>query len=648
MAVTYSSRHVADEEARAEVDVLTSRLDKTAALTKKIQASLTRLETSGKSVQEAIGPIHGTTQRLQVMGRNIDNVLAAIDKIRQPSDIRNNEESIIRGGVEAAGLQSYLASMSRSSKALREMRERNMKSNEVARQDLVRLLQVGNEQLKQVFTRTLQEDAAPIEPLNYILKPRPFPALNQERTRKLKLVNDAVVSAHRQSATAAQANDIPTAALYASVRGTYIHSSLTTLAQACLTTAKKKAGGNDAPYKAGTNGIGSYAKALEGIYYAEWENITAVFGREDWSRVFVATTQKSMDELVRTFRELNVHIKTHLPTDCYLAYETMEIMSGLSIRVDERIHELKSTFGSALKPIRDTARSSLADLLQKTKEDVSAIQVLPSDAGAVPVTADTMTRLQTMVDFLRPISSIMLSLGDGNWKTPSQAGSSETIPSLASFDINADGRDIFGHYAMDTIEALLSELHRRGQHLLKSKQLQGVFLANNLAIVTRMIHSSELAPLLQRRMAVLDTWRKKSTQLYMDAWLETSRILMDVVHTSAKTGKPSPSVSRPMSGTPGTSTDSSAIVKALSSKERDTIKEKFKSFNATFEELVAKHKGLSMEREVREMFGREVQGLVEPLYGRFWERYHEIDRGRGKYIRWGRKEVGEICAGLAG
>jgi exocyst complex protein 7 len=68
MAISLGSRHAADEEARAEVEVLNSRLEKTSQLTKKIQASLARLETSGKSVQDAVGPLYGNTQKLQTIG----------------------------------------------------------------------------------------------------------------------------------------------------------------------------------------------------------------------------------------------------------------------------------------------------------------------------------------------------------------------------------------------------------------------------------------------------------------------------------------------------------------------------------------------------------------------------------------------------
>lgn len=65
-----TSRHAADEEARAEVDVLNSRLEKTAQLTKKIQASLGRLEATGRSVREVSGPLNGETQKLQLLGNS--------------------------------------------------------------------------------------------------------------------------------------------------------------------------------------------------------------------------------------------------------------------------------------------------------------------------------------------------------------------------------------------------------------------------------------------------------------------------------------------------------------------------------------------------------------------------------------------------
>lgn len=60
----------ADEEERAEVEVLKSRLEKTRQLNRKIQGSLLRLESNGKTMEDAIGPIYKTTQRLQIIGNS--------------------------------------------------------------------------------------------------------------------------------------------------------------------------------------------------------------------------------------------------------------------------------------------------------------------------------------------------------------------------------------------------------------------------------------------------------------------------------------------------------------------------------------------------------------------------------------------------
>lgn len=63
-------RKAAFAEESAEVEVLYANLDKLQALTKKIQGSLNRLESSGKSVQEAVAPILSNTQKLQITNRS--------------------------------------------------------------------------------------------------------------------------------------------------------------------------------------------------------------------------------------------------------------------------------------------------------------------------------------------------------------------------------------------------------------------------------------------------------------------------------------------------------------------------------------------------------------------------------------------------
>lgn len=557
--------------------------------------------------------------------------MTAIERLRQPADSKNDEEQIIRVGPDKAGLSNYLASIKRLTKCLAEMQASNLRANQQTMADLARLIKSGNTQLENHFDKLLRgETPRSVEPLHFITKDKPFPVISQDKIARLGLVHSYVASSQQQTG-----QESPVAKIYAEVRGPYLSSTLANLAAASVNTAKKK--NPDAIYRAGTNGIGTYAQSMEGLFLAEYDNICSIFKREDWGSIFQSTCQGALTELARTLRELNAHIKAHLTTDCYLAYEVTEIMSALAGKLDTRTGELKGSLAAALKPVRETAKSSLAELLEDTRRKISILQILPSDGAPTPIVAETIQRLQTMVEFLRPISSIMISLGDGGWKASaaSNARSTDVIPSLASFDIGADGRDIFAHYCLDTIELLLSTLDQKSRMLLKGKAVCGVFMANNVVIIQRMISTSDLAPLLESRVDVLEQWRKKATAAYTDICKDLSVHLFDTIHTNRS--------HRPTSGP----VDSASIIKSLGSKDKDKIKEKFTQFNSTFDEMVSRHKSYSMEREVRAMFGEDIRQKLQPLYDRFWDRYHEIDKGKGKYVKYDKSSIAAVFMSLA-
>ncbi|KAK5175570.1 exocyst complex component exo70 [Saxophila tyrrhenica] len=601
-------------EEAAEVEVLYANLEKLKSLSKKIQGSMSRLEVSGRTVQDAIGPVYGNTQRLQVMNTNVDRVLEAIERAREPLDMTKREEH-------------------RTNQALRELKATNLRSNQQAISELSSLLSVGTQSLEDVFRDLCRRDSQPIEPLGYIMKSAEFPRLAQQKTAQLRTINAQI---HNYTSQVSPGELAPSAKVYAQERGQHITLSLSNLAQASLSTARKVAGQDtNAIYKQGSNGIGTYAGGMQGMYTAEYDNICQIFSREEWGQVLITTCQGSLAVFGNTLRDLDAHIKSNLITDCYLAYEIIEVVSNTSFRLEDRTGELKQAMSEALRPVRETAKSSLSSLLSDIRSRIQQISSLPIDGSAVPITSEVMQRLQTMTSYLPPLTSIMRSLGDGGWSAPNNSTSTSSIPTIKSFDVGADGKQLFSHYSTDTIETLLSNLESRAKSLLRGKSVQGVFLANNIALIERMIRSSELQPLLGSTPK-LEAWRKKSSQLYTDAWKETSTLLLDVINT--KNARP-PSM--------GQGVNSADVLKALNSKEKDAIKEKFRNFNVSFDELVAKHKSYKMEPEVRRMLGREVQNFIEPLYTRFWERYHEVDKGKGKYVKYDKGQLSSILASLA-
>ncbi|KAJ5780188.1 hypothetical protein N7457_005348 [Penicillium paradoxum] len=624
-----TSRNTAYAEESAEVEVLYANLEKLNRLTKKIQGSMVRLETGGKVVKEAIGPIYSNTQSLQITNSNIDKVNDAIDRLRQPLDAKNREDGIIRAGPQSSGLTQYLSAMKRVEKALVDLNTTNLRSNQNAIADFNSLLNTGSAKLQDMLRAELNQHATPIEPLHYLTKDLPFPSLPAETISHLAPLCSVVGSAAIHGSQRGK-GDNPALKVYAEVRGPYITASLENLAIASLNTVKRRVA--DGPYKQGTNGIGIYSNALEAFITTEHAIIVQMFTGDQQGLALQATFLPAMGEYSKTLRELNQYIKANLMTDCFLAFEIIEIVTAMSYRIDSKAAEMKSLLIEALRPVRETAKSSLSELLEETKRKAATIP-LPPDGGSVPLVEEVMSSLATLTGYSGPLASILTSLGDGNWRAKSNAASS------APLDVNPDSGTLLSHFILDMIEALMTSLEARGRTFHRSKAALGVFLSNVFFVVDRSIRQNpELARYLGSpdSIARIDTFRKRATSTYLDAWKETSQYLLDVQYTSR-------GAQRNSSG----NVDSSAIVKSLSSKDKDAIKDKFKSFNASFDEMVARHKTLHMEREVRTVLTRELQAVLEPLYARFYDRYVEIDKGRGKYIKYDKASLSVQLAQLS-
>ncbi|KAJ5646016.1 hypothetical protein N7490_002388 [Penicillium lividum] len=623
-------RNTAYAEESAEVEVLYANLEKLNRLTKKIQGSMVRLETSGKVVKEAIGPIYSNTQSLQITNSNIDKVNDAIDRLRQPLDAKSREEGIIRAGPQSSGLSHYLAAMKRVEKALVDLNTTNLRSNQKAIADFNSLLSTGSSQLQEMLRSELKQHATSIEPLHYLTKELPFPTIPEETLSQLAPLCAAITSASTLGPSRNKGEN-PAMKIYADVRGPYITSGLENLSIASLNTVKRRP--TDGPYKQGTNGIGIYSNALEAFINTEHEIIVQLFPGDQQGLALQATFLSAMGEYSKTLRELNLYIRQNLMTDCFLAFEIIEIVTAMSYRIDSKTAELKGLLIEALRPVRETAKSSLSELLEETKRKAATV-ALPPDGGSVPLVEEVMNSLATLTGYSGPLASILTSLGDGNWRSKSSTAGT------APLDVGPDSGTLFSHFILDMIESLMTALEARGRTFHRSKAALGVFLSNVFCIVDRSIRSSpELARYLGApdSIARIDTFRKRATSTYLDAWKETSQFLLDVQYTSRSGARPNS----------GGAVDSSSIVKSLSSKDKDAIKDKFKSFNASFEDMLSRHKSLHMEREVRSVLGRELQAVLEPLYARFYDRYVEIDKGRGKYIKYDKSNLSVQLAQLA-
>jgi len=454
------------------------------------------------------------------------------------------------------------------------------------------------------------------------------------------------VSAAAQSARFGQQDDNVAGRIYSEIRGSYVDQSLRNLSTASVNTAKRKTA-DASIYRQGTNGISTYASGIEGMFLAEFENISRVFPRDLAGRVMHSTCSSALSSFQTCLKDLNGFVRSRIMHDFPLAYEIIDIITPMSYRLESRSGQLRLQFSDALRPIRETSRISLSELISETKLKASSISTLPPDGATIPLASETASRLYALALYERPVNSLLLSIGDGNWR-PNATSNALTPTSTLNLELtpSTENPTLLSHYLLDLIDALFSTLDTRAKILHRTKPLQAIFVLNTHATIYRTVsRSPDLARylLIAPYAAKLDAYRKAASSAYLAAWREPAAHLFDTITTSTPSTKSSSSGARPVSGS---AIDSSALVKSLSSKDKDKIKEKFKGFNASFDELVARHKSLAMENEVRTAISKDVVSMIEPLYVRFYDRYHEIDKGKGKVVKYDKAALAGVLGGL--
>ncbi|KAI9819768.1 MAG: exocyst complex component exo70 [Phylliscum demangeonii] len=633
--VTERSHH---DEDRADVEVLRVRLQKMAQLTKKIQLSQGRLEQGGGRLHDAVEPVYDLTARLQSLHRHLAGVRGQVTVLCDPVKVRNEEDAILREGIHRVGLAAFIESVRRVLRALDECATTDIRVGRETILGLRGLLMRGLGQLEAIFRQGVTEGSTPVEPLHFITKQLPFPGPSKSMASSWRKINGVIRESAGQRPRWEVGDRTTTAHCYVQVRSEYLVRTLQNLAAASINTAKRRK--PDALYQQGTNGIGTYVTAIRGLFLVEHGIVLAVFDERLDGKIFQATCLPALVEFERVVRELNAHIKANVLTDCFLAYDALGIIAGLMVELYRKTGMMRDHLMDIMQPLRFTAKDSLAEMLADTRRRIMHMPSLPTDGAALPLTSEIVARLRAMATFARPLTAVFVHVGDNGWNVSASASASVSSLEPESEEIRAEGRPLLGQYMIDMIDTLMQNLEDKARALYKSKTVMAVFLANNVAVVDRAARAPDLAPFLAASFARLDGWRKKGVSLYLDGWKDPSSSLLDVQYTN-RAGP------RPPSGSSPSAVNSLEIVRNLGNREKEAIKDKFRTFNAAFDDMITRHRALTMEAEIRALLARELQALIEPLYSRFWDRYHEIDKGKGKYVRYDKAQLAAVLASLA-
>ncbi|KAJ3644435.1 hypothetical protein Zmor_022168 [Zophobas morio] len=153
------------EKEKANLSLLTERLQKSSQITKGIDTILNTFEERLSRLQDTILPVYNDTENLQKSQQNIDRTLVLLDNVISYYNVSSEVESVIEKGPGEGGieLEEYLHSLNRLAKAQNYFIKQNPQSVEL--ENVRTLFDKGSDKLNSEFKTILDKYNTPMLPV---------------------------------------------------------------------------------------------------------------------------------------------------------------------------------------------------------------------------------------------------------------------------------------------------------------------------------------------------------------------------------------------------------------------------------------------------------------------------------------------------
>ncbi|KAK9372436.1 Cullin repeat-like-containing domain protein [Lipomyces chichibuensis] len=601
----------------ASTVALEQALKKTDILAQHIAVSLARLGGASTTIENAIKPISGSTQTYTNISKNVEATVSELEVVRSYQAVFEEEEPRIRrGNLEVV---EYSQSISRLKAAIKSLEGSPLKSSQ---QVTLRMNQLINTAVSNVRDR-YRKALIGVSPISKGDNNVEFVTEIPEATIKdLSIMVDFFMVTDASAA----------APIYADIRGKYIMHNLSVLSETAIKTEIKRVNGF---YRKGTSSFKLYMDTLLKAMVAEEKIIRKIFkATADIQGALTATLKDLEKSFQAALQAINIVIRKNLITDCFYAFDVIEQIHAASGELLLATENPLFNLESCSKELRKTAQDSFQEILRHIEAVVSGLPGLPIDFAVLDITKQVMGWVMRLADYDTTLASLLIPLGSpAAWSLRlSYQSTFSTATGSGTPNSSYMGTEILSLFISEIFDDLLVNIEAKARAQYKKVTRVGLQVIANLLYVERAVRSSTVVlAVLTSGTGVdrLDKVRKRALNMFLDGWKVCASYLMDVtIVRSASTA----------SGGKG----------IMSSKDRDVIKEKFRNFNTTFEELIAKFKEYNFaDTELRRYLAKEV-AFVSPLYQRFYEKHKsgEFSKHTEKYIKYNKLQLDQLLASL--
>ncbi|CAN6596559.1 exocyst complex component Exo70p [Trichomonascus vanleenenianus] len=591
-----------------DVRVLEETLSKVGNLTEKITISLRNVSRSSSRAEKNIKPISGRTRELAIYGENLDNSLHVISEIRGYAEASAKADLTIQAGPANIGVDPYIDTVRNMEDLLSKLQNSHLRSFHKVVSKIDQLVKQGKASLRDYFSHLLSSTYTPIDINPYIKQGQPMPNASEETTVTLR----KLFTYFEQSKTRMDG-------VYVEAVSQYIINSLAPLGSTVLPKKPSKT-----PYEKGSSTLHVYTAALKGLLYSQLHDLKALFADSPMkASLYEQVCSTSISEYVALVGRLNDHVHKNMGTDSLLIFEAIECTGQLITSVQETSRSVPPKLSETMQKVQATAHSVFTEFIRYTDSRIQNLQTIPSDNGVCEASVDIMSRMGRLAEYKTPALVAISTMAPSAWiPSPAPAWAQHLPPSNTT--MMGDPLELLASFFSDSIDALLLGLESKARVFGKKNPQIGYFILTNLLLIEGYVMQKDIYKILGESGADrIERLKKRGLNLFLEGWKMTAQRLMDVTVTKPGSDK-------------------------LSSKDREAIKEKFRLFNAEFEELVKRHKAYNIkDKNLKEMLVKEIQ-FISPLYHRFHDKHAggDFSKNVDKYIKYSNADFDRIIESL--
>ncbi|KAI7877301.1 Cullin repeat-like-containing domain protein [Mucor mucedo] len=531
----------------------------------------------------------------------------------------SKEESFIFKGPDENNVLPYLKAMGRLKDGVDSIEKSQLRSCDITVRNMKNLLKTGMLHLETLFRKWLSAVSNPVD-VNTML------SSNSELMMTTSMKQLSQLSTYIASSEKEIGYSVDFTKPYIDIRSSFLLRSLHPLSQSVQLSEKHQG----ISYERGSSEFLKYTECYTKMLESEYKFAEQIMGNETRrAAALKGTIIPATAEYIAAGKQLNAIAKRLNYTETTFVFDIIEKYDRECMSYLDELSQIVSLndVQEMMNAFKLTVLRNFYEFMEdiRGRKEVNPQMNLSSDGTVHEMTSNTLNYFKRLYIWRDTVEPLLILVGDGGWNSmPSPQVMADT--SRVHVGESALGAALLQKFFVDALDQMTVALQLKSRGY-KKPTLATLFLLNNYNHILRQIRSPPLNAIFDDGSEMkFGKLVKKQLDAYQESWKPCVENLMDVTYVRGGT-----------------------INKSMGNAERQLIKDRFKNFNAEFEEISRAQQTYAIpDTELRNQVIRDVKNVLVPMYGRFLDKYQGTDftKNPAKYIRYDKDKVDRMISHL--